>query len=246
MLLASNCFNVHIVTQVKEDFFKQNLDTVLYSERVSHYLRSLDTGAVQRDVFVIDAVETLVKYHDNIHQHRQQLIDFELKWLRDANIKLVMVDATPLGCLVGSLVGAVTILVSNFSWDFCFKQMLQKLKSANVFTTEQVQIYNNMVSCCELDSSACSFYLQLPGATPLPACFDSSRLVAGPMIARGLRNLDLRALLSIDDSAKILLLGFGGHSAEWRLEDAFLPPGWVCLVLGGYCMVLRILSKSAT
>jgi len=60
------------------------------------------------------------------------------------------------------------------------------------------------------------------------------RIIPGPLIARPVRNKTLRLELLIPDNAtdKILLLGFGGFSIDFPLHDSFLPPGWICLVLG--------------
>lgn len=231
ILLSSNRFVVHIVTQVKSDFFVSNLNE-FDSTMFSYSCRALDTGAHQQDVFVVDMVQSLAQYCSTIHQNRQRLLDYEVQWLKDKHITLVLVDATPLGCEAGRLAGATTVVVSNFTWDFCYKEMLREVSAQDVLTPQLLEQYQSMVHQCALDSSACSYYLQLPGATPLPAPFDQSKLVHGPLLARGVRNANLRAELNIPSDARILLLGFGGHSAAWQLQDSFLPSGWVCLVLG--------------
>lgn len=231
ILLSSKKFNVHIVTQVKKEFFASNL-TEFDSSMFTYTCRALDTGAHQQDVFVVDMVQSLAQYSSNIHHNRQALLDYEVQWLKDKLITLVLVDATPLGCEAGRLAGVTSVVVSNFTWDFCYKEMLREVSVLDVLTAQQRHQYDEMVDQCELDSSACSYYLQLPGATPLPSHLDPSKLVRGPLLARGVRNSNLRAELSIPTNVRILLLGFGGHSAAWQLQDSFLPQGWICLVLG--------------
>lgn len=239
-LLKTDKFVVHTVSQVKEDIFVNNLHDFGVSAKDSesgqhvykHYNRTLDTGAVQTDVFVVDALGSLQKYFTNTHQRRELLILEEVQWLKENNIKLVFVDATPLGCLVGHLAGATTVLVSNFSWDFCYKGMLQTVTQQGSCDDKTVAQFQDMVAQCEEDSSACDVYLQLPGATPVPTNFNLQKLKTGPLIARTLQNAHFRDTLSVPADAKVLLLGFGGQTTEWNLQDSFLPSGWICLVLG--------------
>lgn len=72
------------------------------------------------------------------------------------------------------------------------------------------------------------------------------RIIPGPLIARPVRNRNLRDELPIPDrSAKILLLGFGGFSIDFPLQDSFLPVGWVCVVLGERCCLTSILASAS-
>lgn len=236
VLLKSGHFNVHVVTQVHADFFWAGLkDYQLNGNaagRFSHSCRALDSGASQSDVFTVDAMESLKQYSVKVNNHREDLVSFEVNWLKERSVGLVLVDATPLGCEIGRRAGAVTVLISNFSWDFCYREMMDIAFDQGQLTLDQHALYEAMVSQCEADSSACSYYLQLPGCTPPPRGFDVSKLVQGPLIARGQRKLLTRADMSLPSDAHILLVGFGGHSAAWSLRDSFLPPGWCCLVLG--------------
>lgn len=239
-LLSTHKYIVHVVSQVSATFFTDSLkdfgiqyiDLDTEEELFVYHNRNLDTGAVQADVFVVDAAATLVKYHDQIHLSRDNLVTREVEWLQSNNIQLVLCDAIPLGCRVGRLSGATTILLSNFSWDFCFKEMLAAVSTRDRFTTKRLAEFAAMVAQCEEDSSCCDLYLQLPGQTPLPTGFPLDKVLLGPLIARQPRNRNLRSDLGINADAKVLLVGFGGHSAQWSLMDCSLPDGWVCLVLG--------------
>lgn len=238
ILLSSNKFNVHVVTQVNEDFFASNLsefDSSIFT--YSH--RALDTGAYQQDVFVVDMIQSLTQYTSSVHQNRQTLLEFEVQWLKSKRISLVLVDATPLGCEAGRLAGITTVVVSNFTWDYCYKVMLDEVIALKVLTPEQIIQHHAMVEQCDMDSSSCDYYLQLPGATPLPANLDKRKLVHGPLLARGVRNANLRTELNIPPHMRVLLLGFGGHSAAWQLRDSCLPENWICFVLGTDTNVLN-------
>jgi L-arabinokinase len=246
-LLATDKFAVHVVTHVKAEFFHDSLKDFNINPIApdgecifSIYDRNLDTGAAQADVFVVDALQTLSRYYEQVHLHRQKLIDYEVSWLREHKIQLVLVDAIPLGCLVGSLAGARTVLVSNFSWDFCFKEMLATVTARGAITPEVAAQYAEMVQQCEADSSACDRYLQLPGATPWPTGFPAEKVLPGPLIARQPRRHSVREERGVSADAKVLLLGFGGHSAEWHLKDSYLPDGWQCFVLGRHRLVITL------
>ena len=249
-LLQSGKYAVNVVSHVSASFFLNSLqdfginsiDSETNEVLVTINDRNLDTGAVQQDVFVVDSASTLKKYLEHIHQKRQNLLDTEVSWLRENNIQLVLVDAIPLACQAGIRAGINTILVSNFSWDFCFKEMLSVLSTRDVLNKELVAQLEQMISQCECDSSSCSYYLQLPGCTPLPRNFPIEKRIPGPLIARQARNINLRSELSIPSGAKMLLLGFGGHSAEWDLKDAYLPEGWVCFVLGKHYEFYTVVS----
>ena len=299
-LIKTDLFNVHVVTLVQEEFFRNGLvsngislaDPSTNESLFSHHRRSIDTGAVQKDVFTVDPFRTIKSYYDSIHLRRQEIIEFEVAWLKDQGMKLVLVDATPLACYVGKLAGVKTVLLSNFSWDFCFREMHIAVShnpvDFRVSRDEAMKLdiqYKEMIEQCSRDSSACDVYLQYPGETPLPPDFPIDKVISAPLLARGLDlqqvrpstratttgthtpsgttehkatasgveqimeplpEIDpqanttytphslcvLRTEFAIPTGAKVLLLGFGGHSAEWHLKDEFLPPGWICLTLG--------------
>lgn len=244
-LLDTNQFNVHTVSNVKEDIFKQYflengtelVDKNTNEVKYSHSLRSLDTGAVQQDVFKVDPLCTLMKYYEEIHLNRSQLIKSEVLWLRSLDISLILADATPLSSVIGSQANIKTVIVSNFTWDECYREMLSTIHKNNVCSsTETLEELERMVAQCSADTAMCTQYLQLPGAMTTGSGFPIDRIMSCPLLARKPRiagiNNNLRSSMNIDDSTKLLLLGFGGHSAKWQLEDKFLPVGWECLVLG--------------
>ena len=269
-LLSSDRFNVHVVTNIPELVFKSQLftsavrvgedecvflvevDPTTKERRYTHSVRNLDSGAVQQDIFTVDMYRTLDNYYRTIHLNREVLIQVEVEWLLTSSIDLILIDATPLAGAVSQLSGIRSVLVSNFSWDFCYYEMLQDLKRSSTTAADMMNLskYSDMITQCIADCSHISAYLQLPGETPTVTVHLSSaadmdptytidvhqqmnRIIPGPLIARPVRNRNLRAELPIPDhSAKILLLGFGGFSIDFPLQDSFLPVGWVCLVLG--------------
>lgn len=142
----------------------------------------------------------------------------------------MLCDATPLACRAGHIAGCKIAIVSNFTWDICYKEMLDAVRESLEAST--LSAYENVIRSCEEDYSYAHMYLQLPGETPIPRGFDSSRVVPGPLVARLPRRSrhEMRELLGISRESNTLLLCFGGHSSDWDLLDAYLPEGWVCIV----------------
>lgn len=191
----------------------------------------LDTGAIQSNPLAVNALVTLDTYYSKIHSRRQEILDDEVNWLKSCSISIIVADATPLACAAGKQAGIKVILLSNFSWDFCFRGMLDAVTTSEHEPLSQSQNLLEMVDQCSQDVCCADIYCQLPGAAPLPPGFDPNRVLAGPLLARKSTS-DIRESLQSDPMEKILLLGFGGHAASWELRDEFLPPGWVCYTLG--------------
>lgn len=185
-LLSSDRFNVHVVTNISELVFKSQLftsavrvgedecsslvevDPTTKERRYSHSVRNLDSGAVQQDIFTVDMYRTLDNYYSTIHLNREELIRVEMEWLLASSIDLILIDATPLAGAVSRLSGIRSVLVSNFSWDFCYYEMLQDLKTSSSTTADARDLskYNDMIIQCITDCSHINAYLQLPGETP--------------------------------------------------------------------------------
>jgi len=200
--------------------------------RFNVHHRVLDGGAVQNGPLCIDGVATLQRYYDSVHIQHSDLLNAEVNFLKEIGCEIVISDATPIACRAGNIAGCKVCILSNFTWDFCYLEMLEEVKGS--LDTSTIEKYANMIECCAADYSCADMYIQLPGATPLPNGFNSSRLVIGPLIA-GISECQARSTrsaLGLDSSSKVLLLGFGGHTAQWSLKDSYLPSGWVCLVLG--------------
>lgn len=128
-LLLTDYFDIHVVTTVSSDFFHNALESSLRTvpnAKFTHHNRLLDSGAIQLDALRVDPVESLRRYFLNIHTKREYLLQAEVQWLQSNLVDLVIVDATPLGCVAGRLASIPTVLLTNFTWDFCYWEMLQK------------------------------------------------------------------------------------------------------------------------
>lgn len=259
-LLRANKYKVNIVSPIDPDFFFRNIEESgcnlvddCGEQLVCCHQRTLDSGAIQRDVLTVDAFATLSCYFTNIHNNRDSLLSSEVQWMKQECISLVLVDSTPLGCKAGQLAGCKVVLVTNFTWDYIYHAMLESLQNdpASCTATANVDIYKEMIAQCTLDSYACDRFLQYPGAVPSTLAttanyrvapldnhgyrFSSEQIIPCPLITRPVRHVVTKESFDIPAGHHVLLLGFGGgHSAhmEWTVSDDFLPPNWSCFVLG--------------
>jgi L-arabinokinase len=258
-LLQTRLYNIHIVSSVPASFFESNIVTGLSPGTSSSdakgsaeigalslqssvgsigglyqlHHRTLDTGAIQSDALTVDPVETIRRYHSNVHIHRDDMLSTEVSFLTDNNIDLVLVDATPLACMAARLAGKRSVVISNFTWDYCYRAMLDTISDS--LAEADRESYQNMVDQSSEDYNGADHYIQLPGQTPLPPGFHADRVIAGPLIYRpSVRTAEeMLTDFRIPSDSKVLVLGFGGHkgSNQWILRDEYLPSGWVCLVL---------------
>ena len=179
--LLKRKYSVYIVSALEPSFFIQNI-TEEYNTEGNFVCekRCLDTGAIQSDALTIDVKSSLEKYYNTIYTKRDELIAFEVDYLSRNSVNLVLSDATPLAFAAAAKAGILSVIVSNFTWDFIFSEMHKQL-----LVTESNNKYSEMVQSCSLDYSNCSLYALLPGSTPLPAAFTAAnKIVNCPMYSR--------------------------------------------------------------
>lgn len=213
----------------------------------------IDSGGIQKDALTVDPLASLESYYNNIYLHYDILLKFEITFLKEMNIDMILVDVSSLPCAAGKLLNIPSIIVSNFTWDFCFKELLEIICSDINIPVENLGVYRQMIDQCSSDYCDASYYIQFPGGTPLPKGFKELNVIHAPLTSRysklsessgGL--IELRNQLNIPKDSRILLLGFGGFqiSGVSTLEDFFLPEDWVCLVLTGDMNRTKSISAS--
>lgn len=244
-LLASGKYKLTAVSSLDENFFYRELSSLLgYDVHTSGSFtvrtKTLDTGGVQVDAIVLDPLRTLETYHNKIGVLHDKLETEEACWLSDEGVNLVLVDATPLACAAARKARIKSVLVTNLTWDFIFKDMLNVLLCNPSLTKgihkSLLDVYAATIERCIDDVSSCTHMIQYPGENPLliRPPLPSTNVIQAPMLCRPVRNRNLRNELGLAEDTKILLLGFGGHSAEaqfGQITDSALPEGWHCLVL---------------
>jgi hypothetical protein len=226
--------HVHIISKLERAFFVENLVGISEQAYTCH-VRCLDAGALQSSPLAVDVPSTLDFYIRDIFPVHNELVVAEAYFLTAAGVDFVLSDATPLACTAAKAAGIRSAVVSNFTWDFVYREMVSLLAlNSEGF---EAGYYIPAVDQCNKDYLNADMYIQLPCATPAPEGFDRSRIIDGPLVCRQscLSKAEVfdkyEILFPIDQP--LAVLSFGGHSSEnFPLTDNLLPEGWNCLVLG--------------
>lgn len=230
--LLSRGLHVHIISTIKSTFFEFHLASL---GSFTAHERCLDSGAIQEHSLKVDAVTTLRKYLNEVHGRRDVMVAQEAEFLTTNAVDFVFVDATPIACAAAKLAGCKSLLITNFTWDFIYREMLGYEDSSEFSADEKAQL-QQMVEDCSADYNHADAYVQLPGKCALPNHFTGDKLIdTAPLVARRakLSSSEVRRAYGVPDAAtKVLLVGFGGHDTNWTLKDSSLPDGWVAWVLG--------------
>ena len=232
--LVSRGLRVTVVTTADVAFFRSTLGVL--AEHCTFVHKELDAGAVQSDALRVDPEATLLAYMQRIHVQRTVLLRGEVEFLAEQRPALVIVDATPIAVRAASVCGVRCVILSNFTWDFCYSAMIETMRASRSVAADALAAYQQMCDEIAEDYAAADHYFQYPGAAPPPHQMSSAKLVPMPMLARFARRTraEQRIELGLSESALVLILGFGGQATRWkdRLMSVVLPEGWVCLVLG--------------
>jgi N-acetylglutamate synthase-like GNAT family acetyltransferase len=237
-LLKSNNYNILISTCINENFIRKSLkdcncNSVIDGEDlISYYFNELDAGAIQVDALNVDCVNSLEKYFINIHSNREFIIKKEIEFLTNNKIEKIISDATSICCYVAKLINIKCVLITNFTWDFIYSNMLYESKKSS---NELISRYSDMIKQITTDISTVDLYIQLPGQTPIPKDMKFNKILQGPLLTRlsNKNREELRLNMNIKSTDRLCLLGFGGHNNNIiTLKDEFLPDEWICLVLG--------------
>jgi L-arabinokinase len=233
-LLQTGKYSVSVASSIEPEFFITELSPYISSQNSLDARKVLlDTGGIQLDSIRLDPVRSVEAYFEQVHENRQALLDTEVGWIRENDIKLILVDASPLAGAIAEAANIKCIFVTNFTWDFVFEEMLKMVMDENLasFDTTHLNELREMIEQSKRDVAHCHGVIHYPGQAPMNEYVDVQKIHNGPMIRRPVRNQNLRNELNIPSEAKVLLLGFGGHTTNWKLQDEFLPPNWYCLVL---------------
>lgn len=226
-LIKKGC-SIVIVSSLDPAFFLSSIQH--NGENLICHQRTLDVGAIQLDPLHVDAECTLSTYYSNIHLNRSHLISTEIEFLKNIDADLVCIDSTSIACVAAKSAGILSMIVSNLSWDFIYMKILEAIR--HTLDEDRIIRYETMIDECNNDYGCADYYIQLPGTLPTPSTFHGISLSAS-MICRYCRHAPsvMRKMLGIPENVNILVFGFGGHKANWKLTDSMLPPNWICLVL---------------
>ncbi|XAR47978.1 L-arabinokinase [Bertholletia excelsa] len=215
LILAGH--TVHVVTGAPHFVFT----TEIQSPGLFIREELLDCGAVQSDALTVDRLASLQKYSETAVVSRASILTKEVKWLKSIKADLVVSDVVPVVCRAAVDAGIRAVCVTNFSWDFIYAEYVMAAGYHNRSIVWQIAE----------DYSHCEFVIRLPGFCPMPAFRD---VIDVPLVVRRLHKSreEVRKELGIGDNVKLLLFNFGGQPAGWKLQEDYLPAGWICLVCG--------------
>ncbi|EPS62226.1 hypothetical protein M569_12566, partial [Genlisea aurea] len=208
---------VHVVTGAPDYVYT----TEIQSPRL--FLRKvlLDCGAVQADALTVDRLASLEKYSETAVAPREYILKTEVEWLKSIKADFVVSDVVPVACRAAADAGIRSVCVTNFSWDFIYAE----------YVMAAGHHHRSIVWQIAEDYSHCEFLIRLPGYCPMPAFRDA---IDVPLVVRRLHKSkeEVRRELGIHETAKVVILNFGGQPAGWTLKQECLPDGWLCLVCG--------------
>ncbi|XP_030551692.2 L-arabinokinase-like [Rhodamnia argentea] len=215
LILAGH--DVHVVTGAPDFVFTSEIQSPrLFIRKVL-----LDCGAVQADALTVDRLASLEKYSETAVVPRASILATEVEWLNSVKADLVVSDVVPVACRAAADAGIRSVCVTNFSWDFIYAEYVMAAGNH----------HRKIVWQIAEDYSHCEFLIRFPGYCPMPAFRD---VIDVPLVVRRLHKSrkEVRKELGIGDDVKLVILNFGGQPSGWKLEEKYLPPGWLGLVCG--------------
>lgn len=241
LLAFESTRHIFVITKVAVGFIEEALGE-FDPDRLSMVNRAIDSGAIQSDALTVDPLATL-RESTRLYAQREELISRESAFLLSCKVDVVACDAPPLACPCAFSIGIPCIIISNFTWDYVYEEMLMNLRGAHPLEREQRSLKSGelndiqrMVSACKRDISCATLVLQLPGSAPMLS--PDVVVKRMPLVSRMSVCCEAitREKLGLPSGMHVLVLGFGGHSNDWSLalegKETALPPGWMCLVLG--------------
>ncbi len=82
--------------------------------------RTLDAGVIQADSLTMDRAMTLAKLKE-IRRHQHRLIRAEAEYIQTNRVGLVLADVPPLAAPIAQKAGIPCWMMSNFGWDFIYR-----------------------------------------------------------------------------------------------------------------------------
>lgn len=218
--LAESLIEVGIYVYVCTDRPKY-LFQGLHEDRWKYRHVQLDTGVKHKENLQTDLEATKTSILE-LFKQRETLVAREVQFLRDAQIDLVVADI-PYFLAEACLYADIPVMaVSNFDWYYIYKELFNDDGDMLPVLNTIWALYRRM---------NCSFLLDLGSTASVPGFKNPTK---GGLIARKKEQYsDVYNRFSIDKSAKILLLMFGGEGTmEVPLDK--ICEAWLGVVICPY------------
>jgi L-arabinokinase len=166
----------------------------------------VDTGVVQIDSLRLDAAATIAQARD-FHATIALRAAAEADLLRRHQVRLVVVDAPPLGCAAAAHAGIPSVVVSNFTWDWIYAEYREHLAGAPGLIPAIQSAYRLADQAWRLPMHG--------GFETFPAVVDL------PFVARRStrERMDTRARLGLPLDRKLVLPSFGAYGVRGLALD---------------------------
>ena len=183
--------------------------------------RPCDTGVVQIDSLRLDAAATIDRARA-FYRTMGERAEAEARLLRDRGVRLVIADAPPLACAAAARAGIPSVVVSNFTWDWIYREYAEHLSSAP-------ELIPTIQSAYKLADAA--WVLPMHGGFET---FERRRRDV-PFVARHARTdmsrQDVLGMLSLPADRPLALVTFGGYGVdELPLARLDCLPGWTIVL----------------
>lgn len=171
--------------------------------------RPCDTGIFQIDSLHLDAERSLIDARE-FYATLDARADEEARLLRDRGVRLVIVDAPPLGCEAAAHAGVPSFVVSNFTWDWIYAEYAELLPLAPDLIPTIQRAYRKARGAWRL---------------PIHGGFDAFETILDcPFVARhadpSRSRQDVLRALHLPSHRRIALMSFGGYGTKGLALDA--------------------------
>lgn len=187
--------------------------------------RPCDTGIFQIDSLNLDVAKSLDAAHE-FYATFDARADEEARLLRDRGVRLVVVDAPPLGCEAAARAGIPSVVVSNFTWDWIYAEYREHLDRAPDLIPTIQRAYRHAAAAWRLPMHG---GFETFDATWLAEAPERRRLTDVPFVARHARfsRDETRRRLELPLDRRLALPTFGGYGVgglDYARID--LDAGW--------------------
>lgn len=169
----------------------------LFPPSVIHTRQSIDVGIAQRDSLDMDLEGTLNACRA-LQAKTAGLVDEELAFVRDHQVRLIAGDIPPLCFEIAARASIPSVAITNFTWNAIYRAYLENYPEFAPFIEDMEAFYGKATVAltlpypCDMDV--------FPRREPIPWVARSSALTRG----------GARAKFKLPESATIVLLSFGG------------------------------------
>ncbi len=180
----------------------------LFPKSVRYSRQSIDVGITQHDSLEMDLDATL-RACQTLHQDTPRLIAKELDFVREHDVKLIVGDIPPLGFEIAARASLPSMAIANFGWNFIYRGYVEQMPAFRPLIDEIEEYYAKATLALTLPYP-CDMGV-FPRQEPVPWIARVSRL----------QKVEARKLFSLPQSAKIVLLSFGGLGLRRLPWDKF-------------------------